>query len=36
MSQLLQNPIDVNLLRRCILMAETDFAEAFQVFQQSI
>lgn len=28
--------LDVNLLRRCILMAETDFAEAVQVFQQSI
>ena len=29
-------PLDMNLLRRCILMAETDFAEAVQVFQQSI
>ncbi|MBM0745452.1 Uma2 family endonuclease [Phormidium sp. CLA17] len=28
--------LDVNLLRRCILMAETDFAEAVQVFQRSI
>ena len=29
-------PLDMNLLRRCILIAETDFAEAVQVFQQSI
>ena len=29
-------PLDMNLLRRCILMAETDFAEAVQIFQQSI
>ena len=28
--------LDMNLLRRCILIAETDFAEAVQVFQQSI
>lgn len=28
--------LDINLLRRCILMAETDFAQAVQVFQQSI
>lgn len=28
--------LDINLLRRCILMAETEFAEAVQVFQQSI
>lgn len=28
--------LDINLLRRCILIAETDFAEAVQVFQQSI
>lgn len=30
------NQLDINLLRRCILLAETDFAEAVQVFQQSI
>ena len=29
-------PLDMNLLRRCILMAETDFAEAVQIFQQLI
>jgi len=28
--------LDLNLLRRCILLAETDFAEAVQVFQQSL
>lgn len=28
--------LDINLLRQCILMAETDFSEAVQVFQQSI
>jgi len=28
--------LDMNLLRRCILLAETDFAQAVQVFQQSI
>ncbi len=28
--------LDINLLRRCILLAETDFAEAVRVFQQSI
>lgn len=28
--------LDIDLLRRCILLAETDFAEAVQVFQQSI
>lgn len=28
--------LDINLLRRCILMAETDFSEAVRVFQQSI
>jgi len=27
--------LDMDLLRRCILMAETDFAAAVQVFQQS-
>lgn len=26
--------LDINLLKRCILMAETDFAAAVQVFQQ--
>ena len=26
--------LDINLLRRCILIAETDFAEAVQVFQR--
>ena len=26
--------LDINLLRRCILIAETDFSEAVQVFQQ--
>lgn len=28
--------LDINLLRRCILMAETDFAEAVQVFQEAV
>ncbi|MBD1822427.1 Uma2 family endonuclease [Cyanobacteria bacterium FACHB-DQ100] len=28
--------LDINLLQRCILIAETDFAEAVQTFQQSI
>jgi Uma2 family endonuclease len=28
--------LDIDLLRRCILMAETDFLEALQVFQQEI
>jgi Uma2 family endonuclease len=28
--------LDIDLLKRCILMAETDFAEAVQVFQQEI
>lgn len=28
--------LDMDLLRRCILMAETDFAAAVQVFQQSL
>ena len=28
--------LDINLLRRCILIAETDFTEAVRVFQQSI
>jgi hypothetical protein len=28
--------LDIKLLRRCILMAETDFTEAVRVFQQSI
>jgi Uma2 family endonuclease len=28
--------LDIALLRRCILMAETDFAEAIRVFQQEI
>ena len=28
--------LDIALLKRCILIAETDFAEAVQVFQQSI
>jgi Uma2 family endonuclease len=28
--------LDISLLKRCILMAETDFAGAVQVFQQSI
>jgi Uma2 family endonuclease len=28
--------LDINLLRRCILMAETDFAEAVRMFQQGI
>lgn len=30
------NQLDMNLLRRCILIAETDFAEAVRVFQDSI
>lgn len=28
--------LDLDLLKRCILMAETDFAEAVQTFQQEI
>lgn len=28
--------LDINLLQRCILIAETDFAEAVRVFQESI
>ncbi|MEP0918099.1 Uma2 family endonuclease [Leptolyngbya sp. DQ-M1] len=28
--------LDINLLQRCILIAETDFVEAVQTFQQSI
>jgi Uma2 family endonuclease len=28
--------LDINLLRRCILIAETDFREAVQIFRQSI
>lgn len=28
--------LDINLLRRCILMAETDFAAAVQIFQAGI
>lgn len=30
------NQLDMNLLRRCILIAEADFSEAVQVFQDSI
>ncbi|BAU09793.1 hypothetical protein LEP3755_02680 [Leptolyngbya sp. NIES-3755] len=28
--------LDIDLLQRCILIAETDFAEAVRVFQESI
>ena len=28
--------LDIDLLKRCILMGETNFAEAVQVFQQGI
>lgn len=30
------NQLDLELLKRCILIAETDFAQAVQVFQQQI
>jgi len=28
--------LDIDLLKRCILLSETDFAEAVQIFQQGI
>lgn len=28
--------LDIDLLKRCILMGETNFAEAVQIFQQGI